>query len=613
MKALIALLTAATGILHLLVGFNIVGGSGPTNWILVLNGIGYLVLLWLFWTSSGSRRSTIRWILLAYTLITFVGYFAINRADNFGFDSPIGLIIKAIELLLIILLFLDRGSDRVAVTAPAPAATRAGAVVSSEAYQAASGIGAASSAAAIGAAAALDRTEAAADAALDRGKVDTSAWAETTDAEVKATMARATADVPVWSGPASDVGLGVGGPAAALDAEYVGDYEVIEAEDVAEVVEGEAVVEEEDWVERAGDALADTGDRIGDAAAGAWAATGAALAGAGAWLGDKAEDAVEATDDALDTAGDRVGDAVDATGDALSDAGHWVGDKVDDIGDTTGDAVLATGDTLADAGAGAGLAAGASAEWVGDTGDAIGGADRSVAAGGAAEWVGDTPDATGDLTVGAGVAAGAAAEWVGDTGQILAGAESSVAAGGAAEWVGDTPDAAGDLNRTDDAAVPGEPTTAQLRSELEEYLRSFGSSSEFRKGVEYIEGVGPAKGAKLRGAGIATVLDLMAEGATRRGRKNISDRTGLAVSEILTWVNHIDLFRIKGVAQEYADLLEQSGVDTVVELAHRNPNNLFKRMNDINEQKQLVRRTPHLSDVQSWVEQAKNLKRLIYY
>ncbi len=604
MKALIALLTAATGILHLLVGFDMVGGSGATYWILVLNGVGYLVLLWLFWTSSGSRRGTIRWILLAYTLITLVGYFILNGSA--GFQSTVGLIIKAIELLLIILLFLDRGSDRVAVTAPAPAATRTGAVVSSEAYQAASGIGAASSAAAIGAAAALDRTEAAADASVEGSKIDTSNWAATTDAEVDATMARATADVPTWNEPVADVDLS--GPTATLNADYVGDdYEVVE--EVEDGVEdaGEGV---DDWVDRAGDSLADTGDRIGDAATGAWAATGAAVVGAAAWVGDKAEDAVEATDDALDTAGDKVEDAVDATGDALSDAGDWVGDKVDAIGDTTSDAVDATSDAIVDAGTGASLAAGASAEWVGDTGDTIVGAERSVAAGGAAEWVGDTPDTTGDLAVGAGVAAGAAAEWVGDRGDTPVGAESSVAAGASAEWVGDT---TGDVDLTDEAAAHAEPTAAQLRGELEEYLRSFGSGSEFRKGVEYIEGIGPVKGGKLREAGIVTVLDLMVEGATRRGRKHISDRSGLTVSEILTWVNHIDLFRIKGVAEEYADLLEQSGVDTVVELAQRNPNNLFKRMNDINQEKKLVRRTPHLSDVQSWVEQAKNLKRLIHY
>ena len=523
MKALIALLTAATGILHLLVGFDVMGGFNLINWILVLNGVGYLVLLWLFWTSSGSRRGTIRWILLAYTLITLVGYFVINGSA--GFQSAMGLIIKGIELLLIILLFLDRGSDRVAVTAPAPAATRTGAVVSSEAYQAASGIGAASSAAAIGAAATLDRTEAAADASARSAIVDTSDWGEATAAEVDATMARATADVPVWSEPATDLGLS--GSTATLDTNYVGaDYEVVE----------------------------------------------------------------------------EVEDAVDEAEDVVEDAGDWVGDKAEDAVDATGDAVL-------DAGTQSSVAAGGAVEWVGDTAqtsdDALLDAERSVAAGGAAEWVGDAAETTGDALAMGSVAAGGAAEWVGDTaqtsGDALLDAERSVAAGGAAEWVGDA------------AETTGEPTADQLRSELEEYLRSFGSGSEFRKGVEYIEGIGPAKGAKLRGVGIITVLDLMVEGATRRGRKNISDRSGLTVSEVLTWVNHVDLFRIKGVAEEYADLLEQSGVDTVVELAQRNPNNLFKRMNDINQEKQLVRRTPHLSEVQSWVEQAKNLKRLIHY
>ena len=108
-------------------------------------------------------------------------------------------------------------------------------------------------------------------------------------------------------------------------------------------------------------------------------------------------------------------------------------------------------------------------------------------------------------------------------------------------------------------------------------------------------------------------LDAQQHGVSRQHCLIERRASGLTVSEILTWVNHIDLFRIKGVAEEYADLLEQSGVDTVVELAQRNPNNLFKRMNDINQEKKLVRRTPHLSDVQSWVEQAKNLKRLIHY
>ena len=120
-------------------------------------------------------------------------------------------------------------------------------------------------------------------------------------------------------------------------------------------------------------------------------------------------------------------------------------------------------------------------------------------------------------------------------------------------------------------------------------------------------------GQELRTIEINTVSDLVVNRATRRGRKYIADQTGIAQSLILTWVNHVDLYRIKGVAEEYADLLEQSGVDTVVELAQRNPANLYKRMKDVNEQKSLVRRIPHASDVESWVLQAKDLRRLIHY
>ena len=194
---------------------------------------------------------------------------------------------------------------------------------------------------------------------------------------------------------------------------------------------------------------------------------------------------------------------------------------------------------------------------------------------------------------------------------VLVGVDKSLAAGGTTEWVGGTDDL--DLDDPPDPVVRTQPTADQLFSKLEEYLRSFGADSEFGKEIEYIEGIGPANGQKLRSMGIVTVLDLMVEGATRSGRKRISDRTEISASQILTWVNHIDLFRIKGVAQQYADLLEQSGVDTVMELAQRNPNNLFKRMSDINQQKQLVRRMPRSVDVESWVEQAKNLKRVIHY
>ncbi len=131
--------------------------------------------------------------------------------------------------------------------------------------------------------------------------------------------------------------------------------------------------------------------------------------------------------------------------------------------------------------------------------------------------------------------------------------------------------------------------------------------------IEYVEGIGPVYGAKLKAAGIHTTLDLLRKGATRKGRELIVEATGITGTLILKWVNHTDLYRLKGVGSEYADLLEASGVDTVVELAMRNPANLFNKMTEVNEAKNLVRKIPTEVQVEDWVAQAKGLGRIITY
>lgn len=128
-----------------------------------------------------------------------------------------------------------------------------------------------------------------------------------------------------------------------------------------------------------------------------------------------------------------------------------------------------------------------------------------------------------------------------------------------------------------------------------------------------IEGIGEAFAAKLIAAGIRTAEDLLEKGATPKGRKEIAEKSGITEKMILEWVNHVDLFRIKGVGSEYADLLEEAGVDTVVELSKRVPENLLAKMQEVNAAKKLVRQMPVLSMVTSWVEQAKKLERKVQY
>ncbi len=131
--------------------------------------------------------------------------------------------------------------------------------------------------------------------------------------------------------------------------------------------------------------------------------------------------------------------------------------------------------------------------------------------------------------------------------------------------------------------------------------------------LENVEGIGEVYAAKLRAAGIGSIPVLLETGSTPKGRREIAEKTGISGKLVLTWVNHADLKRIKGVERQYSELLEAAGVDTVVELAQRNPENLHQKMLETNKQKRLVRRPPALSMVQDWDDQAKKLPRVIHY
>ncbi|MGB0525004.1 MAG: DUF4332 domain-containing protein [Flammeovirgaceae bacterium] len=131
------------------------------------------------------------------------------------------------------------------------------------------------------------------------------------------------------------------------------------------------------------------------------------------------------------------------------------------------------------------------------------------------------------------------------------------------------------------------------------------------KNIQDIEGIGPAFGEKLAAAGIKTVEALLENGCDKKGRKAIAAETGIDESKILTWVNMADLFRINGVASQFAELLKASGVDTVKELRNRNAENLHAKLEEVNAEKKLTRVVPALSKVQDFIEQAKGLEPMV--
>ncbi|RLC41637.1 MAG: DUF4332 domain-containing protein [Candidatus Coatesbacteria bacterium] len=128
-----------------------------------------------------------------------------------------------------------------------------------------------------------------------------------------------------------------------------------------------------------------------------------------------------------------------------------------------------------------------------------------------------------------------------------------------------------------------------------------------------IEGIGEIYKSKLNEVGIKDTRDYLERSKTPIEREKLSKETGIPEKLILEWANLSDLMRIDGVAEEYADLMEEAGVDTVKELKNRVPENLYEKMKEINEMKNLVRRLPSLNDVKSWVEQAKELPPMLEY
>ena len=131
--------------------------------------------------------------------------------------------------------------------------------------------------------------------------------------------------------------------------------------------------------------------------------------------------------------------------------------------------------------------------------------------------------------------------------------------------------------------------------------------------VRKIEGIGPVYAEKLAEVGIQNTHDLLAASADRKSRDELSRKTSISPTLILGWTNRADLMRVPGIGEEYSDLLENAGVDTVKELAHRNPENLHQKLNEVNDEKNLVRRTPNLAEVTRWVQAAKELDPLITY
>ena len=128
-----------------------------------------------------------------------------------------------------------------------------------------------------------------------------------------------------------------------------------------------------------------------------------------------------------------------------------------------------------------------------------------------------------------------------------------------------------------------------------------------------IEGVGENYADKLKAIGIASTDALLEKGCTVKGRAEITEKSAIGAKLILRWVKHSDLFRVKGVAGQYAELLEAAGVNSVVELSKCKADILYEALGKCNVEKKVVRALPSQDKVIRWVAQAKALPRKVQY
>lgn len=167
-----------------------------------------------------------------------------------------------------------------------------------------------------------------------------------------------------------------------------------------------------------------------------------------------------------------------------------------------------------------------------------------------------------------------------------------------------TPESPGreqDAKRANKKNLELPPADQSLKAEIHSYT------------LLQLEGIGVNHVKRLARAGIRSLQSLFRRGATRKGRHEIAAEIGVDERKILNWVSRADLLRVRGIGQEYADLLERAGVGTPVELAHRKPENLHRSLLEVNETKRLTRRSPSLKQVTGWVHEAKRLPRAVEY
>jgi predicted flap endonuclease-1-like 5' DNA nuclease len=122
-----------------------------------------------------------------------------------------------------------------------------------------------------------------------------------------------------------------------------------------------------------------------------------------------------------------------------------------------------------------------------------------------------------------------------------------------------------------------------------------------------IEGIGASFAKKLAKAGVVNTDQMLDQGKTKKVRSDLAKKTGISDAHLDKWAKMADVMRIKGVAEEYSELLVECGVKSVTDLCKKKPDTLVKAFTKENDKRKLVRLLPSEKTVTKWIAEAKKL------
>ena len=124
-----------------------------------------------------------------------------------------------------------------------------------------------------------------------------------------------------------------------------------------------------------------------------------------------------------------------------------------------------------------------------------------------------------------------------------------------------------------------------------------------------IEGIGPEYAEDLKRVGIKTTEDLRLASLVE-----IAEATNISPKLLYKWICMADLFRVKRAAEEYTNLLFYMDIETVKDLSKQKVADLYTRVKKAADEAEKkpgwhgdVNKDPSKTDVQAWIESAKEL------